>query len=228
MTNRLQKAKRAYVLHRSRRTIVKVHGLPRSGTNYLTKLIKLNFPDVICASGSELGWKHGPIAGPSRRGFVVIVRHPLAWLEAFHHWEVAHGRSTAETVGEFLVTDVSHPELVQTWETADPLAIWNSASTSWLESPNQPEFVRYEDLLRDLSGTLDSALKSFGLEKPSTGYVDLAERADSWSTTIVRRRLDPTRDLQQSYLDAYSRDQLETIRTGLSVNNLARLGYEIA
>jgi hypothetical protein len=39
-------------------TIFKQYGEQRTGTNYLKRLIELNFTDVL-VFGSVLGWKHG-------------------------------------------------------------------------------------------------------------------------------------------------------------------------
>jgi len=38
-------------------TFIKIYGLPRCGTNYLEKIIKMNFNDVYLL-GNILGWKH--------------------------------------------------------------------------------------------------------------------------------------------------------------------------
>jgi len=60
---------------RSRRRVVKVHGLLRTGTNYVSALLGENL-DVQVLGPEKGGWKHGPIDMAEGVTTVVVVKSP--------------------------------------------------------------------------------------------------------------------------------------------------------
>ena len=69
---------------------IKIHGLQRSGTNYVSHLINENFENtkVLVNTG---GWKHGFYMAPWVLGkevhVVVVVKNPYAWLvSVYDYW----------------------------------------------------------------------------------------------------------------------------------------------
>lgn len=66
-------------------TKVHLHGLPRSGTNYLEYLLKENFK-VPVQSGSKHGIMRVPDT-PDRR-IIFITKHPLDWLISYYDYGI--------------------------------------------------------------------------------------------------------------------------------------------
>ena len=92
----------------ARLRVVKVHGLLRTGTNYVSALLGENL-DVWVLGPEKGGWKHGPIEQADDVSVVVVVKNPYTWLESFYQWELIRRRTEADTVTEFASSPLSHP-----------------------------------------------------------------------------------------------------------------------
>jgi len=126
--------------------VLKIFGLPRTGTNYLTALIRENTD--VWADQNKACWKHGAMSSKcTQLQSVVIVKHPLSWLVSY--WRFMR----------------KHPELrwcksfrhFIRWERPDghiegeclAIHMWSFAYGYWLRYREQGrvEIVKYEDLL---------------------------------------------------------------------------------
>jgi hypothetical protein len=115
--------------------LLKLYGLPRSGTNLLNFSMSLNFEETTCGFGEHnlhyLGWKHGKpsdiktikaienISNVDIR-FIFIVREFESWKEAIlnrhlGNWEFPH-HTFSEKEGEFLYSTPMGYELYQNIE----------------------------------------------------------------------------------------------------------------
>jgi len=162
---------------RSRRRTVKVHGLLRTGTNYVSALIGENF--FVQILGPERGgWKHGPISDATGVVYVVVVKSPYTWVESFYNWELLRGRTAAPTVTAFASAPVSHPQLAAAWDARNPIDAWNKATASWVEaqSTHQVLVVRYEDVLADVGRELDRFRQRFATTRRHRSAVDITSR----------------------------------------------------
>ncbi len=79
-------------------TEIKIHGLQRSGTNYLAYLINQNFDAKALVNAG--GWKHGPYMAHWELGrevhVAVITKNPYAWLVSlYNYW----GPKRAKNIG---------------------------------------------------------------------------------------------------------------------------------
>ena len=164
-------------LLRSRRRTVKVHGLLRTGTNYVSALLGENF--FVYVLGPERGgWKHGPIDGDPGVLFVVVVKSPYTWLESFYNWELVRGRTAAPTLMEFASAPVSHPQLAAAWGARDPIDAWNKATGSWVDAQHTGDVlvIRYEDVLSDIGRELDRFAQRFATTRRHRAPVDITSR----------------------------------------------------
>lgn len=174
---------------RSRR-VVKVHGLLRTGTNYLSAVVGENL-DVTVLGPENGGWKHGPIEPAPGVGVVVVVKSPFTWLESFYNWERIRQRTEAPTLTEFAEAPVSHPELARVWRAHDPVDAWNKATASWVAASaagadaagGDVVVVRYEDVIADLAGTLDRVTERIPARRRHRRPVDIEDRVGpGWKT----------------------------------------------
>lgn len=150
---------------------VQIVGAPRTGTNLMRLMVTdhLNLP----AEFSRGWWKHlAPPTSyrfdskdktPTPRAlahpytpFIVMVRHPLHWLEAVHRfWRARRpGVSVPNSVSRFArsrfeLHDTSFDGVGPHYLFATPLDYWNHfyfAYSSWQAARAQVHFVRLEDL----------------------------------------------------------------------------------
>jgi hypothetical protein len=188
---------------RSRLRVVKVHGLLRTGTNYVSALLGENL-DLRILGPEKGGWKHGPIDGTDGTTYVVVVKSPYTWLESFYNWEVIRNRTEATSLKEFAVAPVSHPQLAEVWSARDPIDAWNKATSSWLESQAEHDVLvlRYEDVIADVPGELARFIERFPTRRRHRTPVDIDSRVGPGRnsvgpvdrgryTTGVSTRLDP-------------------------------------
>ena len=210
---------------RPRRRTVKVYGLLRTGTNYVSALLGENL-DVVILGPEKGGWKHGPIVSGTGVTAVVVVKSPYTWLDSFYRWEQLRQRTPARTLAQFVSSPVSHPELAQAWGARDPVDVWNKATASWLAAQDDGEVlvVRYEDVIGDLGRVLDRFTARFPTRRRHRHPVDIAERVGpGWRTVgpVDRERYRPDRPLEMD------EDALALVRERLDSGLARNLGYGV-
>jgi hypothetical protein len=168
----------------SRRRVVKVHGLLRTGTNYVSALLGENlFVHVL--GPEDGGWKHGPIDEAPGMVFVVVVKSPSAWLESFYKWELIRGRTKSPSLADFAISPVSHPQLARVWNARDPIDAWNKATAGWVAAQQTGNvlLVRYEDVIVDIGRELDRFTARFPTTRRHRRPVDIESRVGpGWKT----------------------------------------------
>ena len=90
-----------YALNLGRKPVIKVYGLLRTGTNYITQLIDLNY-EAFSLSSIEGGWKHGPCEYDPDIKYVFMVKDPYSWVVSLFEWEKIHCRTSNTQLSEFL------------------------------------------------------------------------------------------------------------------------------
>lgn len=168
----------------ARRRQVKVHGLMRTGTNYVSALLGENL-DIPVLGPEEGGWKHGPIEEADDTTVVVVVKNPYTWLESFYKWELRRQRTEAATLTEFALSPVSHRRMARVWGAVDPIDAWNKANASWLQAERTGNVlvVRYEDVIADIGRELDRFTTMFPTQRRHHTPVDITSRVGpGWKT----------------------------------------------
>lgn len=207
---------------------IKIHGLLRSGTNYLEVLLRRNFY-VECLAPWEHGWKHGPCEYSTSGRYVFLVKDPYAWLVSFRNWERLHNRTTTDRLAEFAREPVTHPDLAKAWGVSTPVQAWNRTLSGWraLDGKANTLFIRYEDLLRDLEAELEHIRQHFGLMRRRPEFVDVRSRADAWETPHPRTGLDIAYYLQEKYVEAFDEPARAVLRADLDPGLLAHFHYRL-
>lgn len=208
--------------------VIKVHGLLRTGTNYMQKLLNNNF-DVVCLGDTESGWKHGPCNYKSYINYVFLVKNPYSWVRSFMEWEKIHKRIGGITLEEFLVAPVSHPELREAWSVSNPVEAWNRTLESWTRymSRGNVVFIRYEDLLGSFDEQMSGIRDSLGLDMKSDSFVNITARADNWKTPKPRKSLDRDYYLNKTYLEECTPGEMNIIAANLDDQIVRQFGYEV-
>lgn len=168
----------------ARLRVVKVHGLLRTGTNYVSALLGENL-DLRVLGPEKGGWKHGPIEQADDVTVVVVVKNPYTWLESFYKWELIRRRTEAATLTEFASSPLSHPQLASVWGATDPVDAWNKATASWVQAEESGRVLvlRYEDVIADIGRELDRFTKTFPTRRRHRTPVDITSRVGpGWKT----------------------------------------------
>lgn len=224
-----RKLKVFYQLKFGNKPVVKVHGLLRTGTNYLTSLIDTNF-DVFTLLSEEGGWKHGPCEYKQQYYYVFIVKDPYSWIVSFKEWEEIHLRSDERrSIGEFMQSTLTHDKLAQAWDVPKPMDAWNKAIRSWscYREYENAIFIRYEDLLVSYEAVLNQLREKFSFVPRQNSYKNLEKRADNWKTPRPRKNMDPTFYSAKRYLDLFSDQELEFVRQHIDAELVMQNNYSI-
>jgi len=219
---------RFYSTNISSRPVIKVYGLLRTGTNYMTGLLDLNF-NVFCLFSTEEGWKHGPCKFNEKFKFVFIVKDPYSWVFSFWKWEKIHNRTDSETLTEFLSGPVTQPQLNANWNLVNPITAWNESLRSWRQYQDKDNviFVRYEDVIGSLSDQLEQIRTKFNLKPNYAEYRNLQARVDNWKTPIPRPKLNPDFYRNKEYLHAFTKHDINLMRQHLDAVLVESFGYKV-
>ena len=204
---------------------VKVYGILRSGTNYLSALLEANFR-VHSLDSTEKGWKHGPIQVHPEVRSVLIVRDPYTWITSFYDWERIHNRTEAQ-LSEFISSPVTHRRLRECWNVSDPIDAWNTAYSSWLASADERDLVviRYEDLLSDFGVELRRVEDRYHLRRRKPELEDITDRVDTWRTPNPRPEF--IRGAGSSNRIPLAPEVLRLVTERLDREVMAELGYDL-
>lgn len=221
---------------------VKVYGLPRSGTNYLQGLFRLNFPQVEFLV-NDLGWKHGPHvdqrnwierAGKRHELFgehkgngihvlptvhtVIVTKDLFAWLSS--HCRFYFGENSPASRNENYLKD-----LVRHY-----CCMHRHWHEEFIEDAHESEgrIVRYEDLLMDFQNELFCLADNFKLAIPSR-YVDYqAETSPSTDTEFLHKGKPFARKnyyVERSYMKEFPERLKKQIIEVMDDDLLQLLGY---
>lgn len=148
-------------------TNVKIYGLQRSGTNYLTYLLKENIEDVKVLV-NEGGWKHGHYVESSAH-HVIVTKNPYSWLvSVYEYW--SSGNKIGPDLrgvpfGEFIHNRVyveaqkGVPYLIRA---SNPVQHWNNMNFHWLSVQTKSLFVaKYEQLLSEPQACVQRIASAF-------------------------------------------------------------------
>lgn len=229
LNNYIRNCKVYYQKHYSNLPIIKVVGLLRTGTNYVTRLIDINF-NVFCLNSEEEGWKHGPCNYNDRYYFVFITKDPYSWIISFKEWEEIHHRSDAsKTIKDFMIDPITHNKLKSAWHASNPVDAWNKAIQSWngYSDKNNTIFIRYEDLLVSFHDVLAKIQYKFSLEMNYQTFKNIEKRADIWKTTKPRKKMDLDFYKNKQYMGLYTEPELNLMRLHLNDEIVKRNGYKI-
>ena len=147
---------------------LKIYGEQNSGTIYLYWLIKRNL-DVELDESPVLGWKHRlapsedeiPEENKESTLFVCLVKNPYSWLLSMHKRPYHHESLKKLSFSDFLKYSYG--------DYRNPIVMWNKKSRSYVELGNYVNnhaLIRYEDLLADITTTLNAIADKFGIDKP--------------------------------------------------------------
>jgi len=222
---------------------IKIHGLQRSGTNYLSYLIEENFLRVKILVNLG-GWKHGHYHAPWAIGKEVhvlgIIKNPYAWLVSmFKYW----GPDKKLNIGSDL-TGVSFDDFVRNrvyferqrdipylFRAINPVQHWNNMNFHWTTiRMNQKKLclVTYEALLMNPKATVSEIGTTLGLKRKPGDFVNCNS-----TFTPSGENLKPSEEqfaardyyLRGDFCQYYTPELLDFVNEELDIDLMVHFGY---
>ena len=226
---------------------IKIFGLQRSGTNYLTYLLNENFKHVQVLVNLG-GWKHGTYATRDILGteidLVILAKNPYAWLASvYDYWSPPKKFN----VGPDL-TNVSFEEFIKTpiylekqrgvpymFRAANPIQHWNNMYyhyQSIITEEKKKCIVTYESLMVGISPVLIQLADAFDLEPVRW---DLTFRDSKKVFGPAGEVVKPSDDqfdkyeyyAKKKYLDKYTGELVQYVNSQLDETVLSNMGYQL-
>ena len=224
--------------------LVKIYGLQRSGTNWLTFLINENFQNVRVLV-NEGGWKHGHYMIPWTMGkethVVSLIKNPYSWLvSVYNYW----GPNRKKNIGPDL-RGVEFEDFVRNRYLAEkqrgipfllraknPIQHWNNMNIHWLSlrlSNKRSCFITYETLMENLGQSLTIVGQSLGIKpKYENKWVDndktfLPGDDNQWKT--ADEVCDREYYKNQGWKSHYTPELLEFVNSELDLDLMVQFGY---
>lgn len=221
---------------RNRKTYyIKQYGIQRSATNYIRRLLELNFVyvDVLMHRlGSKhespidfLGWineskQNEYLREPYKNGeikFITVTKNPYAWLLSSYRYRNKKQGHIDPEKKEFINASFRH---------------YNQEHRAWIKlTENYKDraiIVKYEDLLQNLSAEMEKIQKVLDLEPLNDRYIDepkVIKPSEENVTRLTKRDFNEEYYLKQEYLNELSDYQIRNINSAADWNVMAKLGY---
>ena len=223
-----------------------VYGLQRSGTNYVETLLPHNFRDISLENVAyhrslplhkhfrpydEMYYVPEPkylnnfsyphfddfdahvkrLTGKEELFYVVVVKEPYSWYISYCK----------------LARKNRWPSYMPKWANQHYMVDYSLFCKKWLDfrrqAPEKVVILRYEDILKDMSGKLEDIRTRFGLEKVHEEYQNFSKVNMSKKFTSTRRNY----YLNKEFLDLFSDEELFVITENLEAGVVEELGYEL-
>jgi len=222
---------------------IKIYGLQRSGTNYLSHLMNENFQNtkVLVNLG---GWKHGFYSVPWSVGkevhVLIIVKSPYSWLVSMYkYW----GPNKKLNIGPDL-SGVSFDDFVRNrvyferqrdvpflFRCSNPVDHWNNMNFHWASiRMNQKKLcvIPYESLLTDPDKSIQETGSALGLKMKSkfknfdSTFTPAGENMKPSDQKFTRKEF----YLKGDYVDYFTPDLVEFVNKNLDMELMINFGYE--
>ena len=222
---------------------VKIHGLQRTGTNYLTHLINENFTNaqVLVNLG---GWKHGHYHAPWFLGkevhVLVLAKHPYSWLVSmYNYWGLKRelrigmdlrGVSFDNFVRNRAIFEMQR-DIPYLFRASNPVQHWNNMYFHWMTirmNAKKVCYVKYEELLNDPENTALRVGNELGLTRKAEPFMD-----SSNTFTPAGEAMKPSETkfeakdyyLRSEYLKFYTPELLDFVNQELDLEVLDHYNY---
>lgn len=218
---------------------IKIHGLQRSGTNYVSDLINRNIKNskVLVNIG---GWKHGPYCAPWVLGrevnVVIVVKDPYAWLKSMYDWwkntDIGPDLNQID-FSTFIRNKAIFEEAAGNpclYRASNPVQYWNNMNFHWMSImmndkkkcliPYEASYKVPDKIVKIIAQTFDLetndeivSLKKEFLPSSETQQISETDwnKANYFST--------------KEYLSSFSEDDLEFVKKELDKDITQYFGY---
>ena len=235
----------AYVTMDENTEYIKIHGLQRSGTNYLSYLINENFVNTKALINLG-GWKHGAYSAPWMVGkevhVLAITKNPYAWLTSvFHYWGPEkklrigpdlEGITFEEFVMNRLIAE-GQRDVPYLFRASNPVQFWNNWNLHWSSirlNNKKLHFITYESLINYTEETLNKIGDILDLKRKSADMKDCDETFTP-SGEAMKLSGEKFKKLNfyknQEYLNQFNDDLLKFVNEEVDLELMLYFGYDL-
>lgn len=221
---------------------IKIHGLQRTGTNYVAKLINDNIEKTETMVNVG-GWKHGHYCAPWTLGrevhVLTIAKNPYAWLfSLFRYWKTGNtGPDLSNTsFDEFVRNKAVFEEAAGTpflLRAANPVQHWNDMNFHWLSIHMNEKLsfvIPYESFLSNPKEVIVNICGALGLSLKEEKFVDCDKKCEPAGETTKLSK-DQWEDKQyyvdERYMKQYTQDLLDFVNDELDISVMQTIGYRL-
>ena len=220
---------------------IKIYGLQRSGTNYLTHLINENLEktQVLVNLG---GWKHGHYAAPWMVGkevhVLLITKNPYSWLvSVYNYWGVnrkinvgpdLRGVSFEDFLKNKLYLEKQR-DIPYLFRSSNPIQHWNNMNFHWMTVRlNQKKLlhVSYEELIEEPEATVKSVAENYDLKiKNEIKNEEKIFTPSGETPKTGEEKFNKDFYSQNQFMNMYTPELIEYVNEQLDLDVVLRLGY---
>lgn len=222
---------------------IKIYGLQRSGTNWLTFLLNENFRDVNVLV-NEGGWKHGHYYAPwilkKEVHVVSIIKNPYSWLvSVYNYWGPKREKNIGPDLQGVEFSDFIRNRYIGEKQKGlpflmrakNPVQHWNNMNIHWLSlSLKQKKscFVTYETLIESLAPSLEMLCQNLGLKKLHENQWINQEKTfvpSSKAWKVGEKNFDIDYYRNQAWMSMYTPELIEFVNNEIDLDLMAQFGY---
>jgi hypothetical protein len=221
---------------------IKIYGLQRSGTNFISHLINENFPTAKALVNLG-GWKHGHYFVPWAMGeelhCLTIVKNPYAWL-VYNYWGPHRKMNMGpELQGVPFEDFVKHKIFIEKqkhvpflFRAINPVQHWNDMNFHWMSVRMNAKcmfVLPYEMTLSQPENVIKHISQKFNI-KPIEKSVVSADKTFMPSGENIKfdtESFDKEYYKNKEYMTSYTPELLEFVNGQLDLDLMIRLGYPI-
>lgn len=227
----------------SKTKLIKIHGLQRSGTNYIAHMLNENFIDVRCLINLA-GWKHGFYCIPwqgKEVDVVVIAKSPYSWLASvYNYWKPPKKLNIGPNLNDVSFDEFCHSKALFElqagipflYRASNPIQYWNNLNYHWCTirlNDHKLIVVNYESLLYDPKGTLSEISNSLNLKPKNDDFIEINhDFVPAGEKIMPSKESWPHRNFYENkdYLKMYTPELLEFVNSELDEQLMQTLHYE--
>lgn len=219
---------------------IKIHGLQRTGTNYVAKILGDNLleTEVLINAG---GWKHGHYCAPWTLGrevhVIAVTKNPYAWLVSlYRYWKNGPTGPDLSSVSfnDFVRRPAIFEEAAGTpflLRASNPVQHWNNMNFHWLSIRMNQKLslvVPYEAFLFNTCETIKSVGSEFNLKTNETliNCDNVCEPGEETPKIGSEVWQDREYYVSQQYMNEFNQSLLDFVNKELDYNVLHTLGYQ--
>jgi len=219
---------------------VQLHGLQRTGTNWLKLLLEENFKIRVLTSLA--GSKHEHYIAPRlidrELPVIIMTKNPWAWLTSMYRQVkcVPYYRQ-ATGFDDFLHGPFIFPSTNALVWSPNPIQHYNAMHYNWLQiqlETNKKFILRYEDVYEKTEEMLTQIAGNVGAERknsdelfnPDMRVGPMAE-ATSRDVSLTANKFDRSYYDDEKYFKEFSEDQMAFVNREVNPDVLKALGYGV-
>jgi hypothetical protein len=206
---------------------IKIYGEQNSGTIYLEWLLKKNL-DATLLDSFDFGWKHRVAPAEDELTdkmkqevlFLCLVKNPYSWLISMHKRPYHHESLRKLSFLDFLKYSYG--------DYRNPVVMWNTKNASYIKMNEYVKFydiIRYEDILEDPSGIINSIADKYNFPKPAM-FKNISNLLTN-SHGIKSQKFHKEYYLQEEWRKNLRHDHVQHINMWLDKKLMEKLNYSI-